>query len=471
MSMNKKDRKVGFSVNPDGRVYPMIMVPGNVQESIPTNIYRVRFDSEDSKVYLEASEFPEPPAKIYGENHKECSRYFRTFEMMNSNLGIGLYGLKGTGKTTTLQIIAKTALGMDYPVLIIDSAMPLPMISQMLSLIKQTIIVMFDEFDKNYYDAELNDEKSSQNGILTILDGSSGGGKRMTIICANEYNKINEYLKDRPGRIRYNKFFKELSSKEVITYLKDNVKKEISPADYIRISVIAENGLLTYDMLKSYVTESNIHNESVIDSMNLITPEINQGIYSTSSKHHYHDLQGIYGDNFQPCLLKFSPGYQKFYLFSVKQNSNQHGFSYTVYEKIHEGDCSEIKCDFDEMRRLRVSVGEIDVVVKRIVMTKSDVCEKRQLHIEEGIEDFDPQNPDASNNENLKKQADILNRSRQLDSAQYAFGTRRVFGTQVDQAIAGAFVNSPPQVSEQLTFSPRVISGPRNTNRHPTNDN
>jgi len=464
MSMNKKDRKVGFSVNPDGRVYPMIMVPGNVQESIPTNIYRVRFDSEDNKVYLEASEFPEPPAKIYGENHKECSRYFRTFEMMDSNLGIGLYGLKGTGKTTTLQIIAKTALGMDYPVLIIDSALPLSMIGQMLSLIKQTIIVMFDEFDKNYYDAERSDSKSDQNGILTILDGSSGGGKRMTIICANEYGKINEYLKDRPGRIRYNKFFAALSPAEVITYLKDNVSKEISPVDVIRISEIAACGAMTYDMLKSYVTESNIHKENVIDSIILITPNVTRSYGYGTSKFLYHDLHGMYGDNFQPCLLKFSPGYEKFYLFSVNELKNKHGYSYMLYEKIHEGHCSEIKAEFNEKQKLNINLGEIDFIVDRLALMSTSICEKRQLFIEEGIDDFDPENPDASENENLKTQAKIMkfsNSRQQVDTVQ------RAFGQQIDNTVTGAFLNSPPQVSEQPTFSLQVTRGPRNTNTPP----
>lgn len=240
MNAIQNTRKFAFSVNPDGRVDPMTMVPGNIHESIPTGIYRIRFDSEAKNLYLDLSEFPNPPSKIYGNVYKDTARYLKTFETQDTSMGVGLYGLKGTGKTTTLQVIAKTALGLDYPVIVVDCAVPLDMVAQLFSKIKQNIVVMFDEFDKHYYNPELNEETAAQNGILNILDGSCGGGKKLTIICANDYARINDYLKGRPGRIRYSKFFESLKFPEVMEYFKDNYKRGMTVKELIQLGIMTQ---------------------------------------------------------------------------------------------------------------------------------------------------------------------------------------------------------------------------------------
>ena len=335
-------RKIGFNIHTDGRVDAIIMVPGNIRESIPTAVYRVRFDQETNSLYLDLSEFPNPPSKIYGSVHKDTSRYFKTFETQDVSMGVGLYGLKGTGKTTTMQVIAKTALGMDYPVILIDHAVPLNMLANVFAKIKQNIVVMFDEFDKYYYNSELTEQESAQNGILNILDGSCGGGKKFTVVCANDYDRISQYLKERPGRIRYSKFYNSLRLPEVMEYLKDNYKRGISTKETIQLAIMTKLIPMTYDLLKAYVTESNIHYESILDSIEVIS----------SSKFNKLKTDGIFGGKYsciecidqsnQEFLLRINRDYSSYIILKAISKENEFNYKYIDFVEILRGNFSEL---------------------------------------------------------------------------------------------------------------------------------
>ena len=349
MSNIQNTRKFAFNIHSNGRIDAVTMVPGNVSESIPTGIYRVRFCDESKELYLDLSEFPNPPSKVYGNIHKDTARYFKTFETQDICVGVGLYGLKGSGKTTTLQVIAKTALGLDYPVVIVDNAISLSMLSNLFGKIKQNIVVMFDEFDKHYYNAELNEVSSCQNGILSILDGSCGGGKRLTVICANDYDRINQYLKNRPGRIRYAKFYDRLSFPQIMEYLKDRYKKEISKKEFIHLSIMSGQVSMTYDLLKSYVTESEIHNESIVDSIQAVSAEIFDSLEKTGAFGENYPVIRCFDDTDSDYCLRINKDYTSYHITVSKFKTNEFGHKYAEITKVEEGCFSELTinlCDF-----------------------------------------------------------------------------------------------------------------------------
>jgi len=343
MTSTQNLRKFAFNVHPDGRVDAMTMVPGNIHDAIPTGIYRIRFDGEEKNLYLELSEFPNPPPKIYGSVHKDTARYLKTFETQDTCMGIGLYGLKGTGKTTTLQVIAKTALGMDYPVVIVDHAIPLNMLANLFAKIKQNIVVMFDEFDKHYYNPELNEETSAQNGILSILDGSCGGGKKLTIICANDYSRVNEYLKGRPGRIRYSKFFESLKFPEVIEYFKDNYKRGMTTKEIIQLAIMTQQIKITYDLLKAYVTESNIHNESIVNSIEAISNEVFYELKTNGTFGDQYSCINCFDEKEETYFLRINGDYSYYTIFKRTKKINEFEFAYSETTQITRGDFSELK--------------------------------------------------------------------------------------------------------------------------------
>jgi len=348
MTSTQNLRKFAFNVHPDGRVDAMTMVPGNIHESIPTGIYRIRFDPEAKNLYLDQSEFPNPPPKIYGSVHKDTARYLKTFETQDTCMGIGLYGLKGTGKTTTLQVIAKTAMGLDYPVVIIDHAIPLEMLANLFAKIKQNIVVMFDEFDKHYYNPEANERSSSQNGILNILDGSCGGGKKLTVICANDYGRINEYLKGRPGRIRYSKFFESLKFPEVMEYFKDNYKQRITTKEMIQLSILVRNIQLTYDLLKAYITESNIHNESIVDSIQVISNEIFHDLKSSGTFGGQYSCIHCFDEKGETHILRINEDYSSYSVLKRTPKTNEFDYRYIDTIEFLKGDIEELNIAIGE---------------------------------------------------------------------------------------------------------------------------
>ncbi len=288
---NVAEVKTVFSISEDGTIRPKQLIHGNITDRIPTAIYRIGVQTTMTSVeyFLAPSEFPGPPKKIYGDIHSNVTRYFSTFEKRNENLGICLIGQKGSGKTTTARVMVKTAIAMDMPVIIIDDKLNMSILSRMFALITQPIAVFFDEFDKLYriIDNDNNDLRNdNQDKLLTILDGSNGGGKKMFVIIANDAMQISPYLKNRPGRIRYTTGYDLLPNEVIAGYMRDKIKD--CPDDKIMemISIkYTSAGALSFDMMAAVIEESQTYGESLIEATKFIT---GQKIF-----HDYYILYGV----------------------------------------------------------------------------------------------------------------------------------------------------------------------------------
>jgi hypothetical protein len=110
-------------------------------------------------------------------------------------------------------------------------------------------IIFMDEFEKNF--------SEGHQEILQMMDGVYNSEyRKVFLLTTNELN-INENLLGRPSRIRYVKEFGNLDRETVEEYLNENLH-DLSAKQTI-IEFIDTLTISTIDILKSIVTEVNIH--------------------------------------------------------------------------------------------------------------------------------------------------------------------------------------------------------------------
>jgi len=151
----------------------------------------------------------------------------KVFLNNNSNLGVLLTGNKGQGKSITAKLIAKE---LNLPIVIIDKPIPNKIdFIKFLKEIENDYILFIDEFEKlflsNSYDESVN-SNHTQESFLTFMDGvNTTNNKILFLLTTNE--NINEYLINRPSRIKFLKDYNELPE-ELFEKIVDNllIKKE-----------------------------------------------------------------------------------------------------------------------------------------------------------------------------------------------------------------------------------------------------
>lgn len=231
--MEQKTNKVNFAFDrhPDGKIVPMREMKSNIVREIPAGTYRLEFDRDIGMYLMPVNDF-KLPERIYGKVNNYAQRFMRAYELGNKNLGALLIGDPGSGKTLTLKQVAVLAVQMGYPMILIDKPWPGDMLSAFLNTITQPCVVGVDEFDKKYGEKVSQQPGQSpqdqpadiQNSILEMLDGASSGDKKLFVLTANDDNRISEYMKDRPSRIRYTISFKRIEREAALDYVNANLK-------------------------------------------------------------------------------------------------------------------------------------------------------------------------------------------------------------------------------------------------------
>ncbi len=241
---NKKWSTDGVNIHPvDGT---------NIINNVPPAIYQPRKSLMGwylEKIY-DKFVFP---YKIYGTHSHILDRINRTWHYTEGNLGILLNGLKGTGKSITLQLIANKLVENNIPVIIINH--PIDFLNNIVQALEQDCVLIFDEFEKTHDDEQ-------QQAILSILDGMTKNKyKRMYLFSTNQPN-INENLVDRPSRIRYCYTFGNLSKEVIFELIDDILDPELSHYKTDLCSYILSRKVISIDAAKTAIQEVNIHRES-----------------------------------------------------------------------------------------------------------------------------------------------------------------------------------------------------------------
>lgn len=217
-----------------------------VKNEIPVGIYEICVSMKG--IYLnKISDNFVFPYKVYGLQTDFMDHIIKTYESTRGNMGVLLWGTKGSGKT----VIAKQLCNrLQRSVIIVKNlGEATSAIIDYISTLQSECIIFLDEFEKNF-----NEKDSS---ILELMDGVYNSSFRKLFLLTTNELKINENLLGRPSRIRYVKEFRNLEINTINEYLDENLKDQSCRHEVINF--IDTLSISTIDILKTIVEEINIH--------------------------------------------------------------------------------------------------------------------------------------------------------------------------------------------------------------------
>ena len=234
-------------------------------DQLPPKTYRVDYDPE-TRIFslLEAHDFEIPETKFYGQHLDKVKKVLNSMDKMNRNLGVILSGDKGIGKSLFSKCLGLKARKKGIPVILVNEYHE--GIANFLEEIEQTVMILFDEYDKTFDEKKHN----CQAEMLSLFDGVSAGKKLFVITC-NEIQSLSQYLINRPGRFHYHFRFLYPTADEIRDYMEDKLDKQYYD-EIENVIAFSVRMNLNYDCLRSIAFELNngLKFQEAINDLNII---------------------------------------------------------------------------------------------------------------------------------------------------------------------------------------------------------
>ena len=234
-------------------------------DQLPPKTYRVDYDPE-TRIFslLEAHDFEIPETKIYGQHLDKVKKVLNSMDKMNRNLGVILSGDKGIGKSLFSKCLGLKARKKGIPVILVNEYHE--GIANFLEEIEQTVMILFDEYDKTFDEKKHN----CQAEMLSLFNGVSAGKKLFVITC-NEIQSLSQYLINRPGRFHYHFRFLYPTADEIRDYMEDKLDKQYYD-EIENVIAFSVRMNLNYDCLRSIAFELNngLKFQEAINDLNII---------------------------------------------------------------------------------------------------------------------------------------------------------------------------------------------------------
>lgn len=231
----------------------------DIKKTLPVGTYVVKMHMQRG-FYLEPIAGFDINGKIYGNTERRADRILGTFDSRPNTTGVLLAGEKGGGKTLLAKLISKKAAAKDIPTLVINTPFTGDSFNTFIQNIDQPCVVVFDEFEKVFDNAE-------QEQILTLLDGMFPT-KKLFILTVNDKYRVNSHMRNRPGRIFYMLEFGGLEVEFIREYCEDNLNDKSHIDQICRLSHLFE--AFNFDMLKALVEEMNRYNETPTQALDML---------------------------------------------------------------------------------------------------------------------------------------------------------------------------------------------------------
>lgn len=232
----------------------------DLHEVLPAQTYTVKFDKMANCFYLEQIDNFEIKGKIYGDTKRTAARVLTTFQDRPNSTGIMLTGEKGSGKTLLAKMLSIDAQAQGIPTIVINQPWCGEEFNAFIQMIDQPTVILFDEFEKVY-------DRDDQEKMLTLLDGVYPSKKLFVLTCNDKW-RINEHMRNRPGRIYYMLDYKGLDNDFIVEYCEDNLKAKEHIHSICRIAMVFTQ--FNFDMLKAMVEEMNRYNETPQQVMKML---------------------------------------------------------------------------------------------------------------------------------------------------------------------------------------------------------
>lgn len=234
-------------------------------DQLPPKTYRVDYDPE-TRIFslLETHDFEIPETKIYGQHLDKVKKVLNSMDKMNRNLGVILSGDKGIGKSLFSKCLGLKARKKGIPVILVNEYHE--GIANFLEEIEQTVMILFDEYDKTFDEKKHN----CQAEMLSLFDGVSAGKKLFVITC-NEIQSLSQYLINRPGRFHYHFRFLYPTADEIRDYMEDKLDKQYYD-EIENVIAFSVRMNLNYGCLRSIAFELNngLKFQQAINDLNII---------------------------------------------------------------------------------------------------------------------------------------------------------------------------------------------------------
>jgi len=244
----------------------------DLHEKLPAGNYVVKEMPMDGPLYLEHIESFEIKGKRYGDLDKNTDRILNTFMDRTASTGVMLAGEKGSGKSLLAKNLAiEGAKRLDIPTIVINAPWVGDKFNAFMQTIEQPCIVLFDEFEKVY-------NSDDQEQALTLLDGVFPSKKLFVLTCNDKW-RIDQHMRNRPGRLFYMIDYKGLDAAFITEYCMDNLKAELKKHTEKLCQIAALFAQFNFDMLKATVEEMNRYNETPEDALRMLNvkPEFDSG--------------------------------------------------------------------------------------------------------------------------------------------------------------------------------------------------
>jgi hypothetical protein len=244
----------------------------DLHEALPAGNYVVKEMPMDGPLYLEHIESFEVKGKRYGDLDKNTDRILNTFMDRSSSTGVMLAGEKGSGKSLLAKNLAiEAAKRMDIPTIVINAPWVGDKFNAFMQMIEQPCVVLFDEFEKVY-------DSDDQEKALTLLDGVFPS-KKLFILTCNDKWRIDQHMRNRPGRLYYMIDYKGLDANFITEYCNDNLKPELLKHTEKLCQIASLFAQFNFDMLKATVEEMNRYDEAPEDALRMLNvkPEFDSG--------------------------------------------------------------------------------------------------------------------------------------------------------------------------------------------------
>ena len=288
-----------------------------VSDKLDKGVYLLHKEVSN-EYYLQKLNSFEVPSKIYGEEEKIAERYLNTFSKLDKNMGILLTGLKGNGKSLTAKIVS---IKSDLPTILISECYKGVEFKQFLQDLKQEAIIFIDEFEKIYP----NNEENNQEEFLSILDGVFES-KKLFIFTTNSFN-INEFLKNRPNRIRYLRRYSGLDKKVIEEVIEDKLQDKNQKNELMNLLDLL--GSVSMDVLDKLIQEMNLYDEPATVAIKYLNIQI---------EHNEFDVLMYIKGKRHISKIYYNPIISNYVYVSYKENDEKSGDSRWRYYEAEKED-------------------------------------------------------------------------------------------------------------------------------------
>lgn len=239
----------------------------DLHETLPIGTYIVQKNPMTGAFYLTKVDSLTIPPKLYGNTLRHTERILNTFETRTSSTGVMLNGEKGSGKTLLGKNLSVEGASRGIVTVLINQPFCGDDFNKLIQQIEQPAIILFDEFEKVY-------DSDDQQHILTLLDGVFPCKKLFVLTCNDKW-RVDQHMRNRPGRIFYMIDFKGIEPEFIREYCADNLQNQKHVERLIQISGMFDT--FNFDMLKALVEEMNRYNETPQEAMALLNAKPEYG--------------------------------------------------------------------------------------------------------------------------------------------------------------------------------------------------